>query len=155
MTTIAVNLESMVSDSMVTIEHKGIAYPAVKIIRHKGMLIGAAGFAGDCTRFLKWGKSNFEDKEPKWSETDGDPDEMIGIVLRKDGIYIWSQGDPEPERIEASFYAIGSGGKAARAAMIMGADPQRAVEIACQVDPYSELPLQVLYLADQPKKGTA
>lgn len=148
MTTIAANLKEgiMAADSKVTLEHKGIDYPAIKIIKKGGMLIGAAGHAGDCTRFMKWAAGKFQDKEPKWAEEEGQDDSVIGIVLKDDGIYVWSQGDPEPEKVEADFYAVGSGGKPARAAMLMGADPVKAVEIACQVDPYSALPIQVLKL---------
>lgn len=148
MTTIAVSLPDgvMVSDSKVTLEHKGIDYPAVKIIKKAGMLIGAAGHSGDCTRFMKWAASKFQDKEPKWAEEEGNEDSIIGIVLKDDGVYVWSQGDPEPEKVEADRFAVGSGGKAARAAMLMGATPEQAVEIACKVDPYSALPLQVLKL---------
>lgn len=148
MTTIAVRLDEaiMVSDSQVTLEHKGINYPAVKIVKRGGQLIGAAGHAGDCTRFIKWAASKFTDKEPKWAEDEGAEDAVTGIVLREDGIYIWSQGDPEPEKIEADFYAIGSGGKAARAVMELGHGAEKAVEVACKVDPYSSPPLQVLKL---------
>lgn len=146
MTTIAVNFDEgiMVADSQVTLEHKGINYPAVKIVKRAGMLIGAAGHAGDCTRFIKWAATKFSDKEPKWAEEEGEEDSVIGIVLKEDGIYVWSQGDPEPEKVEASMYAVGSGGKAARAAMLMGASVSKAVEIACQVDPYSAPPIQIL-----------
>jgi ATP-dependent protease HslVU (ClpYQ) peptidase subunit len=147
-TTIACNREMMVSDSKVTLENKGIEYPATKIIRGKGnWLIGAAGFAGDCSRFLKWAGSRFQDKEPKWDEEGGQEDSVIGIILKDDGIYVWTQGDPEPELTNTDFYAIGSGGKAARAAMILGVGPEKAVEVACEVDKmYSALPLQVLRL---------
>lgn len=135
----------MASDSRVTVESKGEAYPAVKIVRKGGMLLGASGHGGDCTRFLKWASGKFQDKEPKWhDQTD---DHVVGIVVKEDGIYVWTPGDPEPERVEADSWAIGSGGKAARAAMLMGADPVKAVEIACQVDAlYSALPVQILKL---------
>lgn len=148
MTTIAVSVPEgvMVSDSKVTLEHKGIDYPAVKVIKKAGMLIGAAGHSGDCTRFMKWAAGKFNDKEPHWAEKEGEEDSVIGIVLKDDGIYIWGQGDPEPEKVEADTYAVGSGGKAARAAMLLGHKAEEAVATACLVDPYSALPLQVLKL---------
>lgn len=149
MTTIAVSvtLGIMASDSQVTVESKGITYPATKIVRKGAMLIGAAGHAGDCTRFLKWAQGKFQDKEPKWAETE-DEDKVIGIILDKNGISIWNDGDPEPERIEAETFAIGSGGKAARVAMLLGKTPEEAVVLACQVDPYSAAPVQTLKLGD-------
>lgn len=146
MTTIAANRTLMASDSKVSVENKGIDYPAVKILKKKGTLIGAAGHAGDCTRFIKWAATGFNDKEPKWNEEEGEEDSVIGLIVKDDGIYVWTQGDPEPERVEGDFFAVGSGGKAARAAMHMGADPVKAVEVACQVDPYSGGPVQRIEL---------
>lgn len=111
------------------------------------MVVGAAGMGSDCTRFMKWALSGFKGTEPKWVDTSSD-DQAIGIILKEDGIYLWEIGDKDqPEKIEADFFAIGSGGKAARAAMILGKGPQEAVEIACLVDDlYSGGPLQVLEL---------
>jgi hypothetical protein len=153
MTTIAASLDAgvMASDSNVTVEAKGVNYPATKIVRGKGgSLIGASGHAGDCTRFLKWAAAKFSDKEPKWAEAEGQEDSVMGMVMTKEGIYVWTQGDPEPELVNARFFSIGSGSKAARAAMLLGADPVKAVEIACEVDKmYSALPVQILRLNDK------
>jgi hypothetical protein len=69
------------------------------------------------------------------------------LIVRKEGIFIFTQGGPEPERIEAEFWAIGSGSKAARAALLLGADPTRAVEVACEIDNiFCGLPIQILKL---------
>jgi len=142
-TTIAANREMMVSDSRVSIEHKGLTYPAIKIVKVKDAILGAAGNGADCTRFLNWGGDGFKGAEPKWDEPAGTEDECVGLVLRKDGIYFWSRGGP-PERIEADYFAIGSGGKAARAAMLLGRDPIQAVEIAIQIDDlHSGGPIQI------------
>lgn len=150
MTTVACNKEQMVSDSRVSIAEKGFAYPAVKIIKTPHALVGASGDGGDCTRFLNWAKEGFKEKDqPRWKTPQYSEDEIVGLILRKDGIYIWTQGGPEAERVEAEWFAIGSGGKAARAALTMGASLQEAVEIACLVDNvYSGLPLQILSLKD-------
>jgi hypothetical protein len=43
----------------------------------------------------------------------------------------------QPERIEEDFYAVGSGAKAALAAMHCGKSAVEAVRIACRIDPYS------------------
>src|SRR5258706_8659884 len=105
MTTIAANLKCMASDSKVTVEHKGIDYPAIKIVKKGNSLIGAAGHGGDCTRFINWAAGKFSEKEPKWAEEDtDDEDAVIGIILNRDGIFIWTQGDPEPEKVEAEYY---------------------------------------------------
>jgi ATP-dependent protease HslVU (ClpYQ) peptidase subunit len=136
----------MVADSKVTIG-KGISYPTTKIVKINGsMIAGAAGHAGDCSRFLEWATDDFKPKsKPKFEDFSSDG--MIdALVLKKDGIYFYSPGYPSLEKINAEFYAIGSGGKPARAALLMGADPVKAAELACQVDDYSGLPLLVLEL---------
>jgi ATP-dependent protease HslVU (ClpYQ) peptidase subunit len=148
-TTIAANLEVMVADSKVTVEHKGITYPATKIVRAGSRIVGASGHGGDCTRFLEWARKDFKGAAPKWHEPQGSEDSVLGLVLDSDGIYIYSPGDPEPEKVNAEFFAVGSGGKAARAAMKLGLDPVKAVELACEVDDfYSGLPIQVLRLKE-------
>jgi hypothetical protein len=150
MTTIAVNREMMVSDSKVSVESKGITYPATKIVRAGDRIVGASGNGGDCTRFLEWAKKDFKGQPPKWHEADGSDDSVLAIVLDEHGIYIYSPGDPEPEKVNADFFAVGSGGKAARAAMLLGCDPIKAVEIACTVDDfYSGPPLQILRLKEK------
>jgi len=142
-TTIAANREMIASDSMVSIAHKGVWYPAVKLIRGPGLIAGAAGDGGDCSRFLKWAAGGFKGAAPKWSDTTSD-DQILALVVRDDGIYCWSVGDPEPERIEAEYFAVGSGGKAARIAMKYGADPIQAVKDAIEVDLWSGGEVQTL-----------
>lgn len=58
------------------------------------------------------------------------------LVLRPDGLYeydVYCQA----EKIEEEFYAIGSGAKAALAALHCGKSAIEAVRIACRIDPYS------------------
>lgn len=145
MTTIIATKNKLVSDSKVTLG-KGYFYSADKIIKVKGMLIGAAGLAGDCSRFLEWAKDDFKAKsKPKFEAIDPD-DKFDGLIVMNNSIHYFCQEYPQPEKINAEFYGVGSGSKAARAAMIMGATPEQAVEIACQVDDFSGLPLQILTL---------
>lgn len=146
MTTIVVVPKKMLSDSKVTLG-KGYSYPATKIIKVGRMLVGAAGHAGDCSRFLEWAKEEFRPKnKPKFECPEGHEDAIDGLIVRPDGIYFFCPSYPEPEKINAEFYAIGSGSKAARAALLMGAEPERAIEIACQVDDFSGPPIVVLEL---------
>lgn len=58
------------------------------------------------------------------------------LVLEPDGLY---EVDSlcRPERILAPFYAIGSGAKAALAAMHCGKSAREAVAIAAKLDPYT------------------
>lgn len=148
MTTIVAVKGCMLSDSKVTLG-KGYSYPATKIVKAKGMLVGAAGHAGDCSRFLDWAQDGFTIKSrPKFDCASGHEDAIDGLIVKEDGIYYFCPEYPFPERINADFYAIGSGSKAARAAMLMGAEPERALEIAMQVDDFSGPPVQILRIKD-------
>jgi len=147
MTTIACNREMIVSDSMVSFAHKGIWYPAIKLVRGPGLVAGASGDGSDCSRFLKWAANGMKGPIPKWTDTTSD-DQVLALVLKEDGIYAWSVGDPEPERIEADYFAVGSGGKPARIAMKYGADPIQAVRDAMTVDLFSGGEIQILKLKE-------
>ena len=153
MTTIAANLEAMASDSKVDCG-MGVSYKAVKIVRVKKMIVGACGDGGDCSRLLEWAERDFKEPRPKWEQEDGSEEAIWALVLRADGLYFFTQTDPEPEKMDEPHFAIGSGGKAARVALLLGKTPEEAVDLACQVDGGSGLPVQVLYLKDQLPKGT-
>ena len=147
MTTIVATRELIVSDSMVSVAHKDIWYPARKLVRGPGLVAGASGHGGDCSRFLEWAAAGFKGRMPKWEDKSSD-DQVLALVVKSDGIYAWSVGDPEPERIEAEFFACGSGGKAARIAMKYGADPVQAVRDAIEVDLWSGGEIQTLRLKE-------
>jgi hypothetical protein len=147
MTTIACDRKTMASDSMVSLEHKGIWYPAIKIVRGPGLVAGASGDGSDCYRFLKWASIGMKGPIPKWSDTTSD-DQLLALVLKEDGIYCFAPGDTEPERIEADCFSVGSGSKAARIAMKYGADPVQAVRDAMTVDLFSGGEVQVLKLKE-------
>ena len=150
MTTVVANRDMIVSDSMVSVAHKDLWYPAKKLVRGPGLIAGASGHGGDCSRFLEWAAAGMKGKPPKMDDTTTD-DQVFALVVKEDGIYAWSVGDPEPEKIEAEFFAVGSGGKAARVAMMLGKDPVEACQLACEVDLWSAPPLQVLHLKDKAK----
>ena len=146
MTCIVAVKGAMYSDSKVSLD-KGYSYPATKIVKTKDMLVGAAGHAGDCSRFLEWAKDGFTAKsKPKFECPAGHEDAIDGLIVKEDGIYFFCPEYPFPEKIEAEFYGIGSGSKAARAAMMMGADPEKALEIAAAVDDFTGPPYKVLKL---------
>lgn len=146
MTCIIATKDAMYSDSRVTWDEMGLEYPAVKIIRCKnGDIAGAAGHGGDCTRFLDWAYDGFKGQEPKWKSSGNGDDVWGGLVLKKDGIFVASRGD-SLERVMLDFFAIGSGGKAARVAMMLGKTPEEAMELAYKVDPGCGGEIQVLRL---------
>lgn len=150
MTTIAADLETMASDSKVSVGG-GVSYRAVKIARVKKMIVGACGDGSDCSRLLEWAERDFKAPAPKWQEQAGEPDAVWALVLKPEGLFFITQSDSEPEKMDEPFFAIGSGGKAARVAMALGKTPEEAVELACQVDGDSGSPVQVLSLKDKSK----
>jgi ATP-dependent protease HslVU (ClpYQ) peptidase subunit len=147
MTTIAATRTQIAGDSMVILEAKSMQYPTIKVRKIKGKLFGAAGDGGDCTRFLDWAETGFnEKKRPKFSTQAGTEHEAILLVVDEEGIKFMSTTDPYPEIVAMDFYAIGSGGKAAWGALYAGATLDQAMEIASAVDPYTRAPFTILTL---------
>ena len=141
------------ADSRVTWDEMGLEYPAAKIVRCKnGDLAGAAGHAGDCQRFMEWADNGFKGHEPKWKSTGNGDDVLGGLVVRKSGIFVFSRGCPLEEVI-LPYFAIGSGGKPARVAMLLGKTPEEAMELAYQVDPGSGGEIQILRLNANSRDG--
>jgi ATP-dependent protease HslVU (ClpYQ) peptidase subunit len=122
MTTIVADFKAgtMCADSQWTDgEERG---PARKVHRIKGALIGLAGDLDGIFAWLKAYRSGAA--LPKCNAT--------AMLLDETGIHTWTALDgwiPMP-----SPWAIGSGGKLARAAMMAGADAKQAVRIAIQID---------------------
>jgi ATP-dependent protease HslVU (ClpYQ) peptidase subunit len=149
MTTIVATREAIGGDTMVSCEAKAIFYPSKKVMRIKNDLIGAAGDAGDCVRFLDWAKHDFaEKKKPKFTEEAGSEDESLILLVNAEGIFTMSTTDPYPELIESDFFAIGSGGKAAMGAFHRGATIEEALAIAAKVDPYTREPFHFIRLKE-------
>lgn len=145
MTTIVATRKGIWSDSRVSLDHLNLAYPAVKIGRGKDCVFGAAGNGGDCSKFLAWAEEGFKGKEPTWSCKNSSDDYMIALVVKPDGVYFFHPNDVL-EKIELDSFAIGSGGKPARVAMLLGKTPEEAIELAIAVDPGSGGPIQHLPL---------
>lgn len=108
MTTIVADARAgiMASDSLWTDDT--VIGSVRKVWRVRGDLVGFAGDVGTITQSLAWFRSGF----------DGDPPEgnATALILRKTGIYTWTAEDGEVKE-DASFFAIGSGGQAARAVL--------------------------------------
>jgi ATP-dependent protease HslVU (ClpYQ) peptidase subunit len=96
--------------------------PVRKVHRIKGGLVGLAGDLDGILAWLKAYKSG--EPFPKCNAT--------ALRLDADGIHTWTALEgwlPMP-----SPWAIGTGGKLARAAMMAGANAQQAVRISIQID---------------------
>lgn len=113
----------MASDSQWSDEaQKGIRR---KVFRIRGALIGFAGDLDKIADALRWFRAEMSGKAPT-----GD---VAAIILHGHGIEVWTPTDGLLKMDERQF-AIGTGGPCARAAMMAGADPAKAVRIATQID---------------------
>lgn len=134
MTIIVASRVGMWADSKVT---KGeTSYRAEKIIRHKGELVGSAGGNEHIERFLRW----YQGKRDKPMEPMQEAEFEV-VVVSQDGIYVYNNCSLR-EKVLDAYYFAGAGDAAAEAAIRAGADPRRAVEIACSVVNSCGLPVQ-------------
>jgi ATP-dependent protease HslVU (ClpYQ) peptidase subunit len=124
MTTVVCTRTEMASDSQLTGDYRA---SAKKIWKVNGGIVGIAGSYAACVQFVKWLQGKLEDLP--------EMDEVDAMVLTKEGKILHYNQSSEPFEIEDDYSAIGSGGAAAMAAMYMGADVERAIEVAILVDP--------------------
>lgn len=107
------------------------ACEVTKIARRNtdGALIGMAGDAGLAAAFFRWFLAGEQGDRPAMHMSADGQKTAIALVIRPSGVAEehscsgWSV-------IEGPFFAYGSGMESALAAMHMGADAQRAAEIA-------------------------
>lgn len=145
MTTIAFKNGVMAADTLVTRgdNHCGTAH---KIVRRDtdGAVCGTSGRLRDVIKFQEWFLSGDQTSLPPVGDEleamvaypDGRVDEYDGSTCL--GVYI---GRPCPE---LGTLAIGSGWKAAAAAMAAGASALQAIEIAAKIDVHTKGPFQVV-----------
>ena len=124
MTTIAVDAKAglMASDSHWTDSDE--CGPVRKVFRIKGSLVGFAGDLKQIAAVRAWLAGGMRGQAPR-----GD---VTALILSPSGARVWTPLDgfiDVPHR-----FAVGTGGKAARAAMLAGASCSRAVAIAREVD---------------------
>lgn len=103
--------------------------------RDDGALIGLAGDGAVGERYRVWFLAG-EDlaKRPALSdEYDGEPASAGALVVRPDG-RVEEHTHLAVLPFEGPYFAIGCGADFALAAMEMGADAHRAVEVACKLD---------------------
>lgn len=123
---------------------RGESSPGQKAKIHRledGTRVGiVSAVLGEPERFLAWMKGG-EDRS-NWT---GDKPDLRALIIRPNGeVYIANDSIWFTGPIECATYAIGSGGDFAQGAMAMGATAQRAVYIACDLDPCSGPPVQIL-----------
>lgn len=144
MTTIAYRDGVMAADSCVTVESEAAGHikgHCVKLFRKGGAIIGLQGESSPGMFFLEW----FGTRKPAPAVLQESEADFCALVLDKRGkLYEydkWCNADPVILTKSRPFHAIGSGSKAALAAMYMGANARRAVAVACALDPYTAPPV--------------
>lgn len=138
MTTIATDGRIIAADSVMNWNnmHQG---PFRKLHRTDDAIIGCAGEYEATLEFVDWYRAG--------GEKPALPDDLEALVLTADGVRYYGSrciGFEVPVPV-----AIGSGSVIATAAMMAGAGPVRAVEIACVLDPASGLPVVWKRLSDE------
>ena len=135
MTTIACTRVEMACDSRISWENE-FATCDDKVLRLGDDLIGTSGSTESIFKFLDWYRTRGE--KPSF---EGEDQRFEAVVLNKTGIYIYVNSI-YPMRLRESAYATGSGGMAAKAAMICGKTPAEAVAIAIKCDKNSGPPVR-------------
>lgn len=136
MTTIVGTSECIVADSRCADGDQ--TWEVEKVERISGGLYAAAGTSADGEKFFAWIRRARRGKKPEVHE------DFAALALTKDGLFLYDS-ELHPMRLAASM-AIGSGAKAARGAMAMGADPVQAVKVACEIDAGSSPPVRMYWL---------
>lgn len=132
MTVIAWDGTTLAADKRAT--GGAMASTVTKIHRLPDGLVAFSGGGAHASELLNWfyGARN-PDTYPRRNDDDGAGSLMVNL----DGVvFMYSSGSPFPERIEDPFFARGSGRDYAMAAMHLGCDARRAVEVACAFDVY-------------------
>lgn len=144
MTTVFADTKSgvMVCDSKCTSD--SVWYPMTKVYRINGELVGIAGTLKEAQAWLRWYEKGGKGARPK-------AECFTALVFRRDGKLYEVSADGLDMAIERGYHGIGSGGGYAVAAFMAGADAQRAVEIACEIDANSGGAIHVHSVAGIPQ----
>lgn len=105
-------------------------------IRSLSALVGLAGNLDEMAPFLLWLRDGMQPPGPRISH-------LAALMLQPHGM-LWFDGSCAPIVVQSPCTAIGTGAKAALAAhdALGGADPARAVRIACRYDANSRPPVR-------------
>lgn len=130
MTVIAWDGKTLAADKRGTVA--GLAYAVTKIHRLADGLVAFSGGGAHAAELLNWfhGARNPE-TYPRCDDDGGAGALHIGEGGK---IRMYSANNPFPELIESPFFARGSGRDYAMAALHLGCDAKRAVEVACALD---------------------
>lgn len=104
-----------------------------KIHRIDGMLVGWAGDSAIGRAMLAWARRGFSHDDFPASQRNRDDNGSLIVITQNTEILHYGV-EPYPMVIEDTTYTVGSGSPFAAAAMHLGCDAYRAVEVACALD---------------------
>ncbi len=136
-TTLAANLKEIAADSRTSWDNEFCTTgDKIEIIGRS--VVATGGETSSIFRFVRWLKDPTQERPTELDFT--------AIMLNEKGLWLFADScDPMP--IKDPFITAGTGGMAAKAAMLCGKSPKRAVEIAIMCDNNSGLPVQRITLA--------
>ena len=149
MTTIAYDFELgiVAADSQET-GYNGEKFNCKKLFRVENLIVATAGGTYAGMAFVNWLEE--WDGEPDWTDhpdfTNLDLEEDFEcLVIREDkSCFTVNRLFVPVDQSGNRFITLGSGGSAARGAMMAGATPKEAVEIAKKIDSYTGGKVQIL-----------
>jgi ATP-dependent protease HslVU (ClpYQ) peptidase subunit len=115
-----------------------------KVFKIKGSLIGFSGSLDVGVAILRWFENDCN--EDYWPELQYESLECNVLVVGPDGVVRVYERYPVPIVMEQNIHAIGSGRDFALAAMHLGFDPVKAVEVASELDGCTGGGVDVVYL---------
>lgn len=149
MTTIAYANGIMAGDKQANIGDNGKHGRVTKVFKINGCLIGFSGHSDVAMALLRWFSGGCKDED--WPELQYENRDCAMLVVEESGVVKMYERYPIPIVMEHKFHAIGSGRDFAMAAMHLGHDPIKAVEVACELDAYTGGGIDVVFLKDPPK----
>lgn len=112
----------------------GLAVSVTKIWRHGDVLLGFSGDTSVGMEMREWFKAGADPE--KFPERAREDEATLVVVNNAGQVSLYMTG-PFPTVIEEDCFASGSGRDFALAAMHLGLDAARAVEVACRFDIHS------------------
>lgn len=126
-----------------------MARTTTKIYRVSDGLLALSGSGGHAHALLNWFRG---ERDPAhWPKADSEDEAGHVMHFTHAGVVVYSgTGCGTGEPVEDPFIAFGAGRDYAMAAMYLGCDARRAVEVACRFDIGCGMGIDVLTLDEKP-----